>query len=134
MAKPYFGMLDIYPIIYNYLVVDNLSPIFSALSDPTRRSIVDRLVLGKATINEIAKPFAMSQQAVSKHLAYLEKAQLIEKNRVGREHHCSLKVGALREVTAWAENCRKVYEARHKRLDALLEELKAGQEKGRNSK
>ena len=113
--------------------MDKLSPIFSALSDPTRRRIVDRLVIGNATINQIAKPFAMSQQAVSKHLAYLEKAQVIEKKRVGREHHCSLKVSALREVTSWAENCRKSWEARHKRLDALLEELKAGREKGGDS-
>ena len=119
---------------YNYMVVDTLSPIFSALSDPTRRLIVDRLVRGNATVNEIAGPFPMSQQAISKHLAYLEKAQLIEKKRVGRQHYCSLKVEAIREVAGWAESYRKHWEERFTRLDALLEEIKAKPKRGRNSK
>lgn len=115
------------------MVVDKLSPIFAALSDPTRRMIVDRLVRGKATINEIAEPFAMSQQAISKHLAYLEKARIIEKTRVGRQHHCSLRIDAIREVAAWAEIHRKLWEKRFKRLDSLLEEMKANPEPERDS-
>ena len=61
------------------MVVDRLSCTFAALSDPTRRAIVDRLTVAPATVNELAAPFAISQQAVSKHIAYLEMARLIER-------------------------------------------------------
>jgi DNA-binding transcriptional ArsR family regulator len=106
------------------MVVDFLSETFAALSDPIRREIVDRLVRGPATVNEIAAPFKVSQQAISKHLAYLERANLIEKRREGRQHYCALKPEGIREVADWAECYRKLWEENYQRLDALLEELK----------
>jgi len=106
------------------MVVDNLSATFAALSDPTRRSIVDRLTGGPATVNELAAPFSISQQAISKHLAYLANAHLIERQRDGRQNFCALKPAAIREVAKWAEGYRRVWEKNFQRLDVLLEEIK----------
>ncbi len=116
------------------MVVDTLSAIFSALSDPTRRSIVERLRRGQATINEVAEPFAMTQQAVSKHLACLERARIIRKKRVGRQHFCSLRPNAIREVAAWADRYREIREGRFSRLDKLLEEMQGRPKRGRESR
>jgi DNA-binding transcriptional ArsR family regulator len=106
------------------MVVDYLGATFAALSDPTRRSIVDRLTSGPATVNELAAPFSISQQAVSKHLAYLESACLIERRRAGRQNFCALRPDAIREVAKWAEGYRQVWEKNFHRLDVLLEEMK----------
>ena len=76
-------------------------------------------------MNELAEPFSMSQQAVSKHLAYLENARLIRKKRRGREHFCRLEAQAIRQVAHWADGYRKFWEASHDRLDELLEKLQA---------
>lgn len=116
--------------IYNHIVVDPLSTTFSALSDPTRRSVVERLTRGPATVNELAEPFSMSQQAISKHLAYLERARLIKKRRQGRQHFCSLNPGAIRQVAIWAESYRRFWEESYERLDTLLEEIKSRGEPG----
>lgn len=105
------------------MVVDMLSQAFAALSDPTRRVILRRLMQGPSTVNELAEPFSMSQQAVSKHLAYLESARLIRKKRRGREHFCTLEVQAIQQVACWAESYRKFWEASHDRLDVLLETM-----------
>ena len=112
------------------MVVDKLSETFAALSDPTRRRIVDRLCRGPASVNEIAEPFAISQQAISKHLAYLERAQIIEKHQDGRQHFCSLKPHTLREVSDWAETYRQFWEENYERLDRLLSEMKNKKKKG----
>lgn len=104
--------------------MDNLSVTLTALSDPTRRAILSRLADGPATVNSIAEPFRLSQQAISKHLAYLERAHLIEKRREGRQHFCTLKATALRELIDWAENCQKNWEDRFNRLDQVLESMK----------
>ena len=98
--------------MYNHIVVDNLSTTLTALSDPTRRAILDILANGPATVNSIAEPFRLSQQAISKHLAYLERANLIEKRQDGRQHFCSLKANSLNELIGWAENCHKTWEKR----------------------
>jgi DNA-binding transcriptional ArsR family regulator len=112
--------------------VDYLSTTFAALSDPTRRSIVDRLTEGPATVNELAEPFSISQQAVSKHLAYLETARLIERQRDGRQNFCALKPDAIHEVSKWADGYRSCWEKNFQRLDVLLEEMKTRkQQKGR---
>src|SRR5690242_17441642 len=95
---------------HNHMVVDYLSLTFAALSDPTRRSIVHRLTSGPATVHELAAPFSISQQAVSKHLAYLETARLIERHRAGRENYCALKPTAIRQVAKWAEGYRQFWE------------------------
>jgi DNA-binding transcriptional ArsR family regulator len=105
--------------------VDRLSITFAALSDPTRRSIVDRLTTGPATVMELAAPFSISQQAISKHLAYLESAHLIERQRDGRQNFCALKPGTIRQVADWAEGYRRVWERSFQRLDTLLAEMKS---------
>jgi DNA-binding transcriptional ArsR family regulator len=107
------------------MVVDRLSTTFAALSDPTRRSIVARLTTGPATVMELAAPFSISQQAISKHLAYLENAHLIERQRDGRQNFCAIKPDTIREVADWAEGYRRIWETNFQRLDALLAEMKS---------
>jgi DNA-binding transcriptional ArsR family regulator len=111
--------------MHNHMVVDNLSPAFAALSDPTRRAILARLMQGPSTVSELAEPFAISQQAISKHLAYLANAKLILKERRGREHLCTLEPRAIKPVADWADNYRKFWEASYQRLDVVLENMKA---------
>jgi DNA-binding transcriptional ArsR family regulator len=106
-----------------------LSTTLAAVADPTRRSILRRLANGPATVGEIAEPFRMSQQAVSKHLAYLERARLIAKRRDGRENICSLDLKPLESVADWAQGLREAWEANFQRLDALLDELKTQEKK-----
>lgn len=103
--------------------MNDLNQTFIALSDPTRRMILDRLRQGSATVNQLAEPFGMSQQAVSKHLAYLERAQLIEKQREGRQQLCSLRAAALKEAHDWIDGYRQFWEGAFERLDTLLTEL-----------
>jgi DNA-binding transcriptional ArsR family regulator len=110
------------------MVVDTLSAAFAALSDPTRRAILFRLTQGPATVNQLAGPFRISQQAISKHLAYLESARLIAKSPRGRQHFCTLEPRTIQNVADWAEGYRKFWEASHERLDDLLEKMKAAQE------
>lgn len=122
--KSEFG-LDVFATIYNHMVVYKfLDLTFAALSDPTRRSIVDRLTHGPATVNELAAQFAISQQAVSKHIAYLEMAHLIERQWQGRQNFCALKPETLREVAKWVEGYRTCWEKNFQRLDVLLAEMK----------
>jgi DNA-binding transcriptional ArsR family regulator len=118
-------------MIHNHIVVDHLSATFAALSDPTRRLIVNRLTGGPATVHEIAAPFSISQQAISKHLAYLKNARLIERQRDGRQNFCALNPDAIREVAEWAEGYRRFWEKNFQRLDVLLEEMKTRRGKGR---
>lgn len=84
--------------------------------------ILDRLRRGTATVNELAEPFGMSQQAVSKHLAYLERASLIEKQREGRQQFCSLRAAALRDAHAWIDGYRQFWDGAFDRLDEFLAE------------
>ena len=106
-----------------------------ALSDPTRRLILERLAKGAASVNELAEPFHISQQAVSKHLAYLERAELIEKRREGRQQLCTLRPGSLEDVVAWVQKCRDFWEDRFDQLELLVKEVKAKEKKsGRRRK
>jgi DNA-binding transcriptional ArsR family regulator len=105
--------------------VDSLSATLDAVSDPTRRSILARLAAGPASVGELARPFRMAQQAVSKHLALLERARLIEKRREGRRHVCTLRPAPIAEVAAWTEEYRRFWTESFARLDAVLEDLKA---------
>jgi DNA-binding transcriptional ArsR family regulator len=105
------------------MVVDLLSTTFAALSDPTRRAILERLAEGEATVNELAAPFAMSQQAVSKHLAYLERADLVVKRRDGRQHFCAIRADALDDVVAWIAKARRCWSERFDRLEALAKKV-----------
>ena len=99
-----------------------------ALADPTRRAILDRLSRGEARVTELARPFAMSLNAVSKHIRVLEGADLVRRRRAGREHVLSINPGPLDEATAWIESRRALWAARLEALDALLrDEDRAGE-------
>ncbi len=126
--------LDTAKLIYNHSVVDTLSQTLAAVADPTRRAILQRLVEGPAPVLELARPFRMSQQAVSKHIAFLERARLIEKRRDGRLHVCTLNPEPLEEVAAWTEDYRELWEKNFQRLDTLLDELTAKKKKKRTRK
>jgi len=121
--------VDIATRINNHTVVDTLSATLSALSDPTRRSILARLSAGPATVGELAEPFEMSQQAVSKHLAYLERARLVEKRREGRSHVCTLRPAPFKEVADWVEYYRNFWEQTLDRLGEYLRTMEAREEK-----
>ena len=102
---------------------DDLTLVFTALADPTRRAILERLSHGDATVHQLAAPFAMSQQAVSKHLLVLERAQLISRSRIGQSRPCSLDAERLAQAVGWIETNRRVWADRHDRLAAHLETL-----------
>lgn len=91
-----------------------------ALADPTRRAILHRLADGEARVTELAEPFAMSLNAVSKHIRVLERAGLVERRRSGREHLLSINPKPLDDAAAWIEAQRGAWNARLDSLDALL--------------
>src|SRR3954453_13846326 len=97
-------------------VSDDLSLVFSALADPTRRAILERLARTEATVNELAEPFAMTQQAVSKHLKVLERAHLISRTRSAQSRPCRLDADQLEEAVGWIERHRRIWAERHDRL------------------
>jgi DNA-binding transcriptional ArsR family regulator len=102
---------------------DQLSVVFGALADPTRRAILARLAEGDATVAELAAPFQMSQPAVSKHLKVLERAGLISRTRRATARLSHLEAEPLREATAWLANYRDYWEESYERLDELLATL-----------
>ena len=91
-----------------------------ALADPTRRALLRRLLEGEARVTELARPFAMSLNAVSKHLQVLERAQLVTRRKAGRDHYLSINPKPLDEAAAWIEAERTAWNARFDALDALL--------------
>src|SRR3979411_317926 len=95
-----------------------------ALADPVRRAIVARLSRGPATVNELAEPFPITKQAVSKHIQVLEHAGLITRTRDGQRRPCHLGAAALETLTGWIDPYRLEAERRYRRLDALLETMK----------
>jgi DNA-binding transcriptional ArsR family regulator len=99
---------------------DALSTTFAALAHPARRAILARLSTGECSVTELAEPFEMSLPAVSKHLRVLEKAGLIARGREAQWRPCRLEAGPIRDVAAWAEQYRAIWEARFGRLDAYL--------------
>lgn len=103
--------------------MDSLDRTFTALSDPTRRAILERLALGELSVNELASPFAMSQQAVSKHLAYLERAHLVTKRREGRQQLCALDAKGFDEVSSWVTKTRAFWNESFDRLESLAKEI-----------
>jgi DNA-binding transcriptional ArsR family regulator len=108
-------------MMHNHMVVDTLSSTFAALSDPTRRAILARLRIGPASVVELAGPFQISQQAISKHLAYLERARLIRTRREGRQQIRELNPAPMREVADWVADYRRHWEGAFGRLRGLLE-------------
>ena len=112
----------------------NLDTTFSALADPTRRAILARLARGETSVTDLAKPFAMSMPAVSKHLKVLESAGLITRSREAQWRPCRIEPRALKEVDAWLEHYRRFFEESLDRLDAYLKQLQAGEAKTKSKK
>jgi DNA-binding transcriptional ArsR family regulator len=104
-------------------LADPLSATFSALADPTRRAILARLAQGETSVTELAKPFAMSGPAVTKHLKVLEKAGLISRSREAQWRPAKLEPAALKAVTKWLDDYRRLWEQSFDRLDDYLAEL-----------
>jgi len=114
---------------------DQLSATFLALADPTRRAILARLMLGKASVTELAKPFQMSGPGVSKHLKVLERAGLITRGREAQWRPCELEAGPLKDAAAWLDHYRRFWEGSFDRLDGYLRELQTkGKKNGRKKK
>lgn len=102
---------------------DQLSRVFSALADPTRRDMVARLTLADATVNELAAPYDVSVQAVSKHVRVLEDAGLVSRSRDAQRRPVHLEPEVFDLMTTWIERYRRQAEERFRRLDALLATL-----------
>ncbi|HEV2067215.1 MAG TPA: metalloregulator ArsR/SmtB family transcription factor [Thermomicrobiales bacterium] len=107
---------------------DQLSAVFGALADPTRRAILTRLAQGDANVSELAAPFRMSQPAISRHLKVLEGAGLISRSRRATARLSHLEAEPLREATAWLATYQAYWDESHERLDGLLAALEADQE------
>jgi DNA-binding transcriptional ArsR family regulator len=105
------------------MATDQLSLTFAALADPTRRAMLARLADGEATVNELAAPFEISLQAVSKHLKVLEKAGLISRGRDAQWRPCRLEDEALANASAWIDRYREIWADRLDRLDAEIQKL-----------
>ena len=98
---------------------------FLALADPVRRAIVARLSRGDATVNELAQPFAITKQAISKHIHVLEQAGLVTRSRDAQRRPVHLDPVALERLTAWIDRYRLIAESRYRQLDALLERMRS---------
>jgi DNA-binding transcriptional ArsR family regulator len=103
----------------------NLDATFSALADPTRRAILARLALGETAVTDLAKPFAMSLPAVSKHLKVLERAGLIARGREAQWRPCRIEPRALKEVDDWLDHYRRFYDESFDRLGDYLKKLQS---------
>ena len=101
-----------------------LDATFAALADPTRRAILAQLAAGDATVMELARPFAMSQPAISKHIKVLERAGLVARASDAHRRPCRIVARPLAEATVWLEGYRRFWEQSFERLDALLEDMK----------
>jgi DNA-binding transcriptional ArsR family regulator len=110
------------------VAVDQLSTTFAALADPTRRAILARLAEGEATVNELAAPFPITLQAVSKHLKVLERAGLIARGRSAQLRPSRLQGEALKDVADWLAEYRRFWDASYERLDDYLQHLREKEE------
>ena len=104
--------------------MDQLGTTFAALSDPTRRAMIERLSNGPATVHGLTEPFALSQQMISKHIAYLVRARIVIKTKRGRESVCTLRPDAIKRVSDWALNYRRFWEESFDKLDGVLQQMK----------
>ena len=110
--------------------MDQLSRTLSALSDPTRRAILQRLAHGEASVNELADPFDISLPAVSRHLKVLEQAGLITRSRQAQWRPVQLNAGPLAELSSWVERYRRHWERDFARMDDYLKQLQKGDDDG----
>jgi DNA-binding transcriptional ArsR family regulator len=106
------------------MVVDYLNTTFTALSDPTRRAMIERLSHGPASVHRLTEPFALSQQMISKHIAYLVRARIVIKMKRGRESVCTLRPEAIKRVSDWAFNYRRFWEESFDKLDVVVNQMK----------
>jgi DNA-binding transcriptional ArsR family regulator len=113
--------------------MDQISLVFGALADPTRRAILARLTEGDATVAELAAPFHISQPAISRHLKVLENAGLISRTRLRTARLSHLEAEPLREVTTWLARYQRFWDESHERLDELLAALQANRTRDSNS-
>ena len=111
---------------------DKLSRVFAALADPTRRDMVARLAAADATVGELAEPYDVTMQAVSKHLKVLEDAGLVSRSRDAQRRPCHLEAEVFDLMTKWIERYRSEAEERYRRLDALLERMDAEEDPDSN--
>ena len=111
-----------------------LDATFAALADPTRRAILGRLARGDASVSELARPFKVSQPAISKHLKVLERAGLIARGRDAQRRPCRIVGKPLAAANAWLQDFRRFWEESFERLDDLLAELQAQGARSRQSK
>jgi DNA-binding transcriptional ArsR family regulator len=105
---------------------DRLDRAFMALGDPVRRRIIARLSRGPATVNELAEPFAITKQAVSKHIQLLEQAGLVTRTRDAQRRPVHLNAAQLEALTAWIDRYRLIHEQQYRSLDALLDTFTSG--------
>ena len=122
--------------LYKYLLIDmyanfNLNAAFSALADPTRRAILARLASGEATVNELAKPFEMTQPAISQHLKVLEEAGLIATRVEGTKRPRRLAKAGVAAMDQWLAMLRKALERNYDRLDEVLAEMESNKKGGK---
>ena len=108
---------------------DRLSETFAALASSTRRAILARLAEGEANVNELAEPFDMTLPAISKHIKVLERAGLVLRTQRAQYRPCTLDPAPLEEISAWAGQCRAVWQARFDQLDDYLAELRSRRQK-----
>jgi DNA-binding transcriptional ArsR family regulator len=106
------------------MVVDRLDMTFAALADPTRRAIVERLSHGPASVHGLTQPFALSQQMISKHIAYLVRARIVIKTKHGRESICTLRPKAIKTVSDWAISYRRFWEESFDKLEMVVNQMK----------
>jgi DNA-binding transcriptional ArsR family regulator len=108
---------------------DALDRAFMALADPVRRAIIARLSRGDATVNELAEPFPITKQAISKHIQVLEQANLVTRSRDAQRRPVHLNAATLEQLTAWIDRYRLIAEERFRRLDTLLATLPETEQK-----
>jgi DNA-binding transcriptional ArsR family regulator len=113
---------------------DPLSATFAALADPTRRAILARLTAGEASVTELARPFDMSQPAISKHLKVLERAGLVARGREAQWRPCRIEAAPLKEVSDWVEDYRAIWESRLDRLGDYLQDLQRKEKRNERKK
>ena len=115
-------------------MISSLDQTMMALADPTRRAILQRLSDGEARVTEIARPFKISLNAVSKHIHILERARLVRRRIEGREHFLTVNTKPLNEAVDWIDHYRTMWEMRLNRLDDYLKSLQAGEKGNKRQK
>ena len=120
------GSVATFNLLVEYMTAPVLDLAFAALSDPTRREIVQRLAKGAARVTDLAQPFDMSFNAVSKHVKVLERAGLVRRTRAGREHHIALDPEPIRRIAGWASRYERFWSNRLDQLEAFLKANRKG--------